>query len=238
MYLLGTATSYITLPPKKISVGCGPASSCNLYNPVPFYLLTSARIENGCSHRYAVSHDKRTSRVNLVIRGYLPFGCNKTTRFGCALRYAFESRLPEAQWGNLWVNCLYLHLLLRKAIGCFNYAEYWPSVTSNLLPMSSGRRAMDFSLVCIKDGTRTDKRCHQPLRAVRGDVMVTCFSPRHFGHSSLKSIKTCRNSICFLPFRTVWPNWFNIFRLFKKNSVYNWKKQIMTTSLQSLWHHA
>jgi len=28
MYLLGTATSYIILPPPKISAGCDPARGC------------------------------------------------------------------------------------------------------------------------------------------------------------------------------------------------------------------
>jgi len=34
------------------------------------YVLTSTRIENACSHEYAVRNDERTTRVNLAIRGY------------------------------------------------------------------------------------------------------------------------------------------------------------------------
>jgi len=43
--------------------------SCHFHKPVPFCVLTSTSIENARSHKYAVTN-KRTSRVNIVIRGY------------------------------------------------------------------------------------------------------------------------------------------------------------------------
>ena len=68
--------------------------------PRPFYKEVSSalcfnihRIKNACSHKYAITNDKRTTRVNLVIREYLSiwYGTKMYEDLLCWM-YAFESR--------------------------------------------------------------------------------------------------------------------------------------------------
>jgi len=97
--------------------------SCHFHKPVPFCVLTSTSIENARSHKYAVTN-KRTSRVNIVIRGYHSIRWHQNIWRYLVLKVCFlislswRSMMPSMRW--LFIPAV----VMSKTNGCLIHAEY------------------------------------------------------------------------------------------------------------------